>query len=96
MPASGTEQCRNPNAEIFEKPVYNYTRNFPYIWEEMHVPVSYKDDRHRAEQIMIEAVTNHTTEIANLTQPELDHLKQRFFIQAADIPPRAFLRITDN
>lgn len=22
------------NAEIFEKPVYNYTRDFPYIWEE--------------------------------------------------------------
>jgi small-conductance mechanosensitive channel len=84
------------NAEIFDKPVYNYTRDFPYIWEEMHVPVSYKDDHHRAEQIMLEAVTNHTTEIANLAQPELDRLKEHFFIQAADIPPRIFLRITDN
>jgi hypothetical protein len=23
------------NAEIFEQPVYNYTRDFPYMWEEM-------------------------------------------------------------
>jgi small-conductance mechanosensitive channel len=84
------------NAEIFEKPVYNYTRDFPYIWEEMHIPISYKDDHHRAEQIMIESVSRHTTEVANMAQPELDHLKQRFFIQAADIRPRVFLRLTDN
>ena len=24
------------NAKIFDEPVYNYTRDFPYIWEEMH------------------------------------------------------------
>jgi len=84
------------NAEIFDKPVYNYSRDFPYIWEEMHIPISYKDDHHRAEQIILESVSRHTTEIANLAQPELDRLKQRYFVQAADIPPRVFLRITDN
>ena len=84
------------NAEIFEKPVYNYTRDFPYIWEEMHLPISYKDDRNRAEQIIVDSVLRHTTDIANLARPELDRLKSRFFIQAADIRPRVFLRITDN
>lgn len=84
------------NAEIFEKPVYNYTRDFPYIWEEMHIPISYKDDYRKAEQIMLEAVRHHTTDIANMAQPELDRLKEKFFIEAADIPPCVFLRITDN
>ena len=32
------------NAEIFEQPVFNYSRDFPYIWEEMVVPISYKDN----------------------------------------------------
>ena len=84
------------NAEIFEKPVYNYTRDFPYIWEEMHIPVSYKGDHRRAEQIMLDSALRHTTEIANMAQPELERLKKHFFIQAADIPPKVFLRITDN
>ena len=35
------------NAKIFEDPVYNYTRDFPYIWEELHLPVRYGDDRQR-------------------------------------------------
>lgn len=84
------------NAQIFEQPVYNYTRDFPYIWEEMHLPISYKDDRNRAEQILLEVVTRHTSEIASIAQPELDRLKRSFFIETEQIRPRVFLRITDN
>ncbi|HEV2326002.1 MAG TPA: mechanosensitive ion channel domain-containing protein [Terracidiphilus sp.] len=84
------------NSEIFEQPVYNYTREFPYIWEEMHVPIAYRDDRHRAEQIMLEAVARNTTDIANMAEPELTRVKEHFFIEAADIHPRVYLRITSN
>lgn len=84
------------NSQIFEDPVYNYTRNFPYIWEEMHLPISYTDDRARAEQIIIDAVTRHTQDIAHMAEPELERLKTQFFIEAAEIKPRVFLRITDN
>jgi small-conductance mechanosensitive channel len=84
------------NAQIFDEPVYNYTRKFPYIWDELHLPISFKDDRARAEQIILNAVTDHTQEIAHLAQPELDRLKHDFFIEAAEIKPRVYLRITDN
>jgi small-conductance mechanosensitive channel len=84
------------NAEIFEQPVYNYTRDFPYIWEEMHLPISYKDDRNRAEQVILEAVRRNTADIAQMAQSELDRLKRQFFVEAADIAPRVFLRLTDN
>ncbi len=84
------------NAEIFEEPVYNYTRDFPYIWEEMQIPISFKDDRHRAEQIMLEAVERNTSDIANMAEPELERLRSRFFVEASEIRPRVFMRITDN
>lgn len=84
------------NDQIFEEPVYNYSRDFPYIWEEMHIPISYKDNREKAEQIIVEAVNRQTEEIRNLAQPELDRLKERFFIEASDIKPRVYVRITDN
>lgn len=83
------------NSSIFDEPVYNYTRDFPFIWEEMRFPIPYRD-RHRAEPIILEAITRHTQDITQLAQPELDHLKQRFFIEAADLKPRSYMRITDN
>lgn len=36
------------NDKIFDNPVYNYTREFPYIWEEMHIPIPYNADRKEA------------------------------------------------
>lgn len=84
------------NAEIFEKPVYNYTRNFPFIWEEMQLPISFKDDRQRAEEIILQCVRKHAGELEHLAGPELENLKHQYFIQANEIAPRVYLRITDN
>ena len=36
------------NAKIFDEPVYNYTRDFPYLWEELRLPIPYSADRARA------------------------------------------------
>lgn len=84
------------NAEIFEQPVYNYTREFPYIWEEMHIPIAYRDDRNRAEQIILDAVEKYTTDINQMAEPELTQLRERFLIEGAEIHPRVFVRITSN
>ena len=42
------------NDNIFDEPVYNYTRDFPYLWEEITIPITYTDKRDRAEQILLE------------------------------------------
>lgn len=47
------------NAKIFAEPVFNYTRDFPFIWEEMVIPINYQADRGRVEEIMIEAARRH-------------------------------------
>jgi len=84
------------NSKIFEEPVYNYTRDFPYIWEEMHLPISYKDDRRTAEQILLDAAAKHTVKITEMAEPALAILRQRFFIEPAGIQPRVYYRLTDN
>ena len=43
------------NAKIFAEPVFNYTRDFPFIWEEMAIPITYQADRAKVEAIMLEA-----------------------------------------
>lgn len=57
---------RVTNAVIFDEPVYNYTREFPYIWEEMRLPVPYTADRQRAERILLDVATKHTIKIAEI------------------------------
>src|SRR6185312_12206974 len=59
------------NAKIFDEPVYNYTREFPYIWEEMSIPVSYRADRARAEQILLDAARRHAVDAAAIADAAL-------------------------
>jgi small-conductance mechanosensitive channel len=87
---------RVTNGVIFDKPVYNYSREFPYIWEEIHVPVSYTDDRHRAEQILLDVARKHTVKIAEMSEAALDALERRYMLKRSELEPRVFWRLTDN
>ena len=84
------------NSMIFDDPVYNYTRDFQFIWEEIHLPVTYTADHKQAERIMLDVVIANTTPIEDIAQPELDNLYNRFSITPSDLKPRVFYRLTDN
>lgn len=84
------------NDKIFDEPVYNYTRDFPYIWEEIRLPIRYADDWRRAEEILLEAARRHTTPVAEIGSEALDRMRRRYYVHAADLAPRVFLRLTDN
>jgi small-conductance mechanosensitive channel len=84
------------NDKIFDQPVYNYTRDFSYIWEEMSVPITYKDNRQRAEEIMLEVAERNTLEIGELSEEALEKMRQQYYVVRADLKPRVYYRITDN
>lgn len=84
------------NAQIFEEPVYNYTRDFPFLWEEMRIPIPYGFDRERAEQILLSAAQKHTVKVQELSEAQLNEMKRRYFMRSAEIHPRVYVRLTDN
>ncbi len=86
-----------PNSKIFDEPVYNYTRDFGYIWEEMNLPISYTADRKKAEQILLEAATRHQAKIDSLEKGDIEELQRRYYVvNLQDFQPRVFYRMTDN
>lgn len=84
------------NDKIFDEPVYNYTRDFPYIWEEIRLPIRYADDRKRAEAILLEAVRRHALPAEEIKRSALANMRRRYNVQLADLEPRVYLRLTDN
>ena len=84
------------NAKIFEEPVYNYTRDFPFIWEEMSVTVRYEDDRSAVERIVLEAARRHAVDPAEISAEAARTLERRFELQRLDFEPRVFYRLTSN
>ena len=88
---------RVTNDKIFDSPVWNYTREFPFLWEEIRLPVRYGDDRDRVERILLEAAAKHTAKIVAEATPALESLRDKYFVPgAATLEPRTFYRLTDN
>ena len=84
------------NDKIFDQPVYNYSREFPYIWEEMHIPIPYGGDRVAAERILLDVARRHTSRIADIGEEALVELERRYAVRREELEPRVFFRLTDN
>lgn len=84
------------NGVIFSEPVYNYTRDFPYLWEEIAIPISYEADRPVAERILREAATRHAVGAEAMSPDLLPRLRSRYGVGREDLEPEVYWRITDN
>jgi small-conductance mechanosensitive channel len=84
------------NDKIFDEPVYNYSREFPFLWEEMTIPVPYGADRARVENILLEIARAHTVKLNELSEEAIKELERRYVIRRADLGPRVYYRLTDN
>jgi small-conductance mechanosensitive channel len=84
------------NDKLFDEPVYNFTREFPFIWEEMHVPIPYRADRARAERILLETARRVTRNSREATDRARDQLEGRYGVHLEPHEPQVFWRLTDN
>jgi small-conductance mechanosensitive channel len=84
------------NDKVFENPVYNYTRDFPFIWEEVMIPIKYTADRTLTENIMLEVVKRHVEDVHSMSKPFRKDLEIKYDIKANDMLPKVFYRLTDN
>jgi len=88
---------RITNDKIFDSPVYNFTRVFPYLWEEMQLPISYKDNRREAERILLEVGHKHTDDVVREAKPHIEKLVKEYRLATTpEIEPHVYMRLTDN
>jgi small-conductance mechanosensitive channel len=84
------------NDKIFESPVYNFTRDFPFIWEEMTFPLSFHAPRKKAEEIIVEAAAYHTQEATRVGQLRGRLFEYKYGLTPEDIEPKVFMRLTPD
>jgi small-conductance mechanosensitive channel len=84
------------NDKIFEEPIFNSTRDFPFLWEEIQIPIPYAADRRRAEAILVAAAQRATADVQIEAEPYRVKLTDRYHVDLESLAPRVYCRITDN
>ncbi len=86
------------NSAIFDKPVFNYTYTFPFIWDQIVVPVTYNSNWQLAGKIMREAIEQQPDyqKLRVEAKKALSRARQRFAIEEVTLAPQVFVKLTDN
>ncbi|AVI50865.1 transporter [Pukyongia salina] len=84
------------NAFVFRGPIYNYSRDFPFIWDEFDIPVRYGSDTELAKEIIMKIAAENLSEYVNASKNEWKTIVERYYIEDARVEPSLAITLTDN
>ena len=84
------------NKALYDNPIFNYTRHWGYLWDEIMIPVTYSSDWRRASDIMSQLGNKHTAELQDDAEAKLTRLVDRFPLKQTTVEPSIYFVMTDN
>lgn len=84
------------NKAFFDEPIYNYSKEFDYIWEEIMLPLAYDTNWERGRDILLEETEAATREFRDSSAQALSHMAQRYLVHRSELDLQTFVRLTDN
>jgi small-conductance mechanosensitive channel len=87
---------RIANSFVFKEPVFNYSADFPFVWDEITVPVKYGSDRSLTREILQQVANEVVGEYMPQAQVQWQHMVHKYLIEDARIEPAVTLAANDN
>ncbi|NJN22018.1 MAG: mechanosensitive ion channel family protein [Leptolyngbya sp. RL_3_1] len=87
---------RIANSFVFKEPVFNYSADFPFLWDEIVLPIKYGSDYHLARKILNKAANDVMGEYVPQAQSKWEQMVDKYLIEDAQIEPMVTLSATDN
>lgn len=87
---------RLSNAFVFKGPVYNYSTDFPFVWDEINLPVHYGSDVEQTTQLLLDAATQTLGDFPAQAQRHWQIMVRKYLIENAVVDPTVGIKLTDN
>ena len=85
-----------PNSFVLSGVVNNYTKDHPYIWDEISIPVTYDSDWREALTIIERVIDVETKEITAKSEVSVSKLSDKYYLPQKSTEPTVFATLTDN
>lgn len=84
------------NAFVFKGPVYNYSNDFPFVWDEFNLPIRYGSDTEIAKSLVIEVAQEILSEYVKDSISKWQAVVNKYYIEDAQVNPTLAITLTDN
>ena len=85
-----------PNGYVISNTINNFTKDHNFIWDEIHVPITYDSDWKEAGNIIQGIVSRETRSVTDQAEKEIASLEERYYFSKQAVEPAIFLTLTDN
>ncbi|MFZ1807230.1 MAG: hypothetical protein WAU36_08415, partial [Cyclobacteriaceae bacterium] len=87
---------RVANSFVFKEPVFNYSGDFPFLWDEIKVPIQYGSDYVLAKSLLERIANDHVAKNAKEGKRLWNEMVKKYLIEDARLEPMVSLVANDN
>ncbi|WP_026707366.1 mechanosensitive ion channel family protein [Flavobacterium frigidarium] len=84
------------NSYVFKEPVFNYSGDFPFLWDEIKIPIQYGSNYEIAQEIIMNAGDSIAEELTEASKQQWHSLQNKYRLEEAQTEPMVSLVANDN
>ncbi len=84
------------NSFVFKEPVFNYSGDFPFLWDEIKIPVQYGSNYEKAKEIMLRIGIEVAGDLTLKSKETWDLMQNKYRLEDAQTEPMVSLVANDN
>ncbi|MEZ4489354.1 MAG: mechanosensitive ion channel [Cyanobacteriota/Melainabacteria group bacterium] len=84
------------NSAIFSGPIFNYSRDFPFLWDEIIIPVKYGSDYDFACALLEKAGEDLCSDYSKEAASHWEHITRKYLVENAQTNPMVTYIFNDN
>lgn len=87
---------RIANSFVFKEPVFNYSAGFPFLWDEVIIPIKYGSNYTLARNIIQKVAYSVAGDWVNAARASLNSMRGRYYMDEASVEPQTVMYPTEN
>lgn len=87
---------RVANSFVFKEPVFNYSADFPFLWDEIRIPVRYGSDWQLAREMLARVAEEVCGDFARQSTESWKDAVRKYALEDARVEPMVLMIATDN
>jgi len=84
------------NSFVFKEPVFNYSGEFPFLWDEIKIPIQYGSNYEKAKQIILGAGKSVAGDLTTQSKEKWVALQNKYRLEDAQTEAMVSLVANDN
>ena len=85
-----------PNSMVIRGAVYNYSKGFPFVWDEFSTVVTFESDWEAARDLMLEQAEVEAEKIEAEVKRQIEKMQHRYAIRYEHLQPIIYTSIADH